>query len=69
MVECVVTDNIKRRKLRFARHCYRYKDEVASITILWQPAHGMAKRGRPAATCRDSLKDDVGLQVEDIKQR
>ena len=45
---CKVTEKIKRR-LRFAGHCYRYKDEVASRTILWQPAHGLAKTARQAA--------------------
>ena len=36
-------------------------------TMLWQLAHGMAKRGSPAATYIDSLKEDVGQEVGDLK--
>jgi len=32
---CKVTEKIRRGRLRFAGHCYRHKDEMASKTILW----------------------------------
>ena len=47
---CNVTEKVRRRRQRFARHCYKHQDEIASRTTLLQPAHGKAKRGRTAAT-------------------
>ena len=63
---CKVTEAIRRR-LRFAGDCYIHKDEMASRTIVWQPAHGTAKRGRSAATYLDCLKKDADLEPEYLK--
>ena len=41
-----ISKSIRMRKLRFAGHCWRSQDELASDLILWQPHHGKRKRGR-----------------------
>ena len=43
-----VTSVIQVRRLQFAGHCYRSKNEVANRVILWEPRHGRRSRGRPA---------------------
>ena len=53
------------QRLRFAGHCWRSKDEVASDRILWQPQHGNRSRGRPAKTYIDQLRDDTDLLTKD----
>ena len=45
-------------------HCYTRNADMASRTIIWQPAHGRASQGRPAFTFIDSLNEDVGLASE-----
>ena len=49
--------------LRFTGYCSRHKDEMAFRRILWLPAHGTYKKGRPEATYIHSLKDDVDLKT------
>ena len=53
------------QRLRFAGHCWRSKDEVASDLILWQPQHGKRSSGRPAKTYTDQLRDDTDLLTTD----
>jgi len=38
---CKITKKIRRP--RFDGHCYTHEDKMTSRTILWQPAHGMAR--------------------------
>ena len=38
------------RPTRHAGHCWRSKDELISDVLLWTPAYGQAKAGRPART-------------------
>ena len=45
-----VTKTIQVRRTRHAGHCWRSKDELISDALLWTPAHGQAKTGRPART-------------------
>ena len=45
-----ITKTIQVRRTRHARHCWRSKDELISGVLLWTPAYGQAKAGRPART-------------------
>ena len=45
-----VTKTIQVRRTRHAGHCWRNKDELISDVLLWTPAYGQAKAGRPART-------------------
>ena len=39
--------------MRFAGHCWRAKQELASNLLLWSPNHGKRRVGRPAITYID----------------
>ena len=45
-----ITITIRQQRLRFAGHCWRSKEEVASDVLLWQPSHGRQSAGRPRKT-------------------
>ena len=62
-----VTDTLKIRRLRFIGHSWRRKDEVISKLLLWEPKHGSRKRGRPASTYVDQLRNDTGLSITELK--
>ena len=49
----------------YAGHCWRSKDEVVSDVLLWTPAYGLSKAGRPARTYIQQLCDDTGCNLED----
>ncbi len=58
---------LRRKRLQFAGHCYRAKDEAVSRTVLWTPTHGRKSRGRPLKTYVDLLSDDTGLSGRDLE--
>ena len=37
----------RERRKRFAGHCFRIENEIISGVLMWIPAHGFTKRGRP----------------------
>ena len=41
------TKTIQARRTRYAGHCLRSKDEIVSDVLLWTPAYGQSKAGRP----------------------
>ena len=43
-----ITKTIEARRTRHAGHCWRSKDEIVSDVLLWTPAYGQSKAGRPA---------------------
>ena len=45
-----ITKTIQVRRTRHARHSWRSRDELISDVLLWTPAYGQAKAGRPART-------------------
>ena len=45
-----ITKTIQSRRTRYAGHCWRSKDEIVSDVLLWTPAYGQSKAGRPART-------------------
>ena len=62
-----VSHTIRLRRLTFAGHCWRSKDEIVSDLILWHPKHGRATRGRPRKTYINQLLDDTQLQRDNIE--
>ena len=50
------------------RHCCRSKDELISDVLLWTPAYGQAKAGRPARTYIQQLCEDTGYNPEDLPE-
>lgn len=52
------------RRLRFAGHCFRTKDEIISDLLLWSPIGPIRSR---KLTFLDTLKRETGLEIEEIK--
>ncbi|KAI8477689.1 Exportin-5 [Branchiostoma belcheri] len=61
-----LTTKIRARRLRFAGHTLRNCRKIASHLVLWSPAHGGRRPGRPPLTYPDVLRRDVGLRAEDM---
>ena len=63
-----ITKTIQARRTRHAGHCWRSKDELISDVLLWTPAYGRAKAGRPARTYIQQLCEDTGCSPEDLPE-
>ena len=63
-----ITKTIQVRRTRLAGHCWRSKDEIVSDVLLWTPAYGQSKAGRPARTFIQQLCDDTGCNPEDLPE-
>ena len=63
-----VSTILKERRTRFAGHCYRSKEEIISDVLLWTPAHGTCKAGRPHKTYVKQLMEDTNCPLEDLPQ-
>ena len=61
-----ITKTIQARRTRHAGHCWRSKDELVSDVLLWTPAYGQSKAGRPARTYIQQLREDTGCSPEDL---
>ena len=61
-----VTTKIRERRLRFAGHCYRSKQELVSDVLLWEPKHGKRSVGAPSRTFVKQLVDDTGHLLQDL---
>ena len=59
---------IQARRTRLTGHCWRSKDELISDVLLWTPAYGQAKAGRPARTYIQQLSEDTGCSPEDLPE-
>ena len=59
-----ITKTLQVRRTRHAGHCWKSKDDV----ILWTPAYGQAKAGRPARTYIQQLCEDTGCIPEDLPE-
>ena len=62
-----VSEKIRDRRLRFAGHCCRSKEEPTSRLLLWRPKHGKRKADRPTITYTDVLQQDTGLETPDMR--
>ena len=63
-----ITKTIQARQTRHAGHSWRSKDELVSDVLLWTPAYGQSKAGRPARTYTQQLCDDTGCNPEDLPE-
>ena len=63
-----ITKTIQARRTRHAGHCWRSNDELISDVLLWTPAYGQAKAGRPARTYTQQLCEDTGCSPEDLPE-
>ena len=63
-----ITKTIQARRTRHGGHCWRSKDELVSDVLLWTPAYGQSKAGRPAWTYIQQLCDDTGCNPEDLPE-
>ena len=63
-----ITKTIKVRQTKHAGHCWRSRDELISDVLLWTPAHGQAKAGRPAQTYIQQLCEDTGCCPENLPE-
>ena len=64
----LITKTIQAIRTRHAGHCWRSKDELISDVLLWTPAYGQAKAGRPARTYIQQLCKDTGCSPEDLPE-
>ena len=62
-----IIDTLMIRRPQFIGLCWRKKDEVLSDPLLWEPKHNTRKRGRPATTYVDKLRNDTGLSIAELK--
>ena len=63
-----ITKTIQVTRTRHAGHCWRSKDELISDVLLWTPAYGQAKAGRPARTYIQQLCEDTGCSPEELPE-
>ena len=63
-----ITKTIQVRWTRHAGHCWRSKDKLISDVLLWTPAYGQVKAGRPARTYIQQLCEDTGCNPEDLPE-
>ena len=63
-----IMKTIEARRTRHAGHCWRRKDELISDLLLWTPAYGQAKAGRPARIYIQQLSEDTGCSPEDLPE-
>jgi hypothetical protein len=61
-----ISKSICQQRLRFAGHCWRSKNELASKLILWSPTHGKRSQGRPKKTYIDQLISDTGCLIDEL---
>ena len=61
-----ITKTIQVRRTKHAGHCRRSKDELISDVLLWTPAYGQTKAGRPARIYIQQLCEDTGCNPEDL---
>ena len=60
-----ITKTIQVRRTRHVGHCWRSRDELISDVLLWTPAYGQAKAGRPARAYIQQLCEDLPEAMND----
>ena len=63
-----ITKTIQVRRTIHAGHCWRSRNELISDVLIWTPAYGRAKAGRPARTYIQKLCEDTGCSPEDLPE-
>ena len=62
-----ITAVLKGRRLISDGHMWRTKEELVCLLLIWEPKQGTRKRGRPAITYDDQLRNDTGLPTKELK--
>ena len=57
---------LREHRMRFAGHCWRAKQELASDLLMWSPTHGTSRAGRPKMNYIDQLSRDAGCRPGDL---
>ena len=60
---------IQFRRTRYARRCWRSKDELISEIFLWSPSQWRSKAGWPARTYISLLWADTECSLEDLLEQ
>ena len=60
-----ISDVVRKRRLRFAGHCYRASNEAVSSLVLWKPAPVTRRRGRKLSY-PDLISRDSGIEIQDL---
>ena len=63
-----ITKTIQARQIKYAEHCWRSKGALISDVLLWIPAYGQVKAGRPARTFIPQLCEDTECSPEDLPE-
>ena len=61
-----IMKTIQVRRAIYTGHCLRSKDQLICDVLLWTPAYGQAKAGRPARTYIQQLCEATGCSPEDL---
>ena len=61
-----ITTTIAAQRVRFSRHCWHSKDELAHQLLLWEPRHGKRAWGTSRRLFIDRLVDASELQKENL---
>ena len=61
-----ISSILRERRMHFAGHCQRAKQELAIDLPLWSPNHGKRRVARPAITYIDQLCRDAGFLPNDL---
>ena len=61
-----ITKTIQVRRSRHVGDCWRSKDELMSDVLLWTPAYGQTKAGRPARAYIQQLCEGTECSTEDL---
>ena len=64
-----LSNSLRERRRRFKGHVWSKTEETAQKLLLWEPAKGKRKPGRPGYNYVDQLKDDTGLEQYHLKER
>ena len=62
-----IIKNIQVRRSRHTGHCWRSREELISVILLWTPSHGRAKAGQPDWTYIPQLSADARCSLEDLQ--
>jgi len=58
-----ISNKIREKRFRLARHCVRHSELEVSNLVLWEPTQGKFNRESQRLTYVDKLRKDTGLQT------
>ena len=61
-----ISEVVRERRLRFAGHCYRAKDQAITNLVLWQLPTPHRKGARPLSYTTTIIRD-TGIRLEDLR--